>query len=162
MKSLFKIGNEYLEIYHLLEENGGEITPEIETALAVNKTNLQEKAQNYISLIKEIEGRSQTVESEIKRLQSLKKNNDTFVLKLKENIANAMKTLEIDEIRTDLNKINFRKSKSVQIEDVEMLPNDCVVIEKKPISKTELRKRIENGEVINGVSIIENLNLQIK
>jgi len=73
-----------------------------------------------------------------------------------------MKMLEIDEIRTDLNKINFRKSKSVQIEDIEMLPNDCVIIEKKPISKTELKKRIENGEVINGVSIIENLNLQIK
>jgi len=162
MKSLFEIGNEYLEIYHLLEDNGGEITPEIETALAINKSNLQEKSQNYISLIKEIEGRSRTVEIEIKRLQALKKRNDTFVLKLKENIANAMRMLEIDEIRTDLNKINFRKSKSVQIEDVEMLPNDCVIIEKKPISKTELKKRIENGEVINGVSIIENLNLQIK
>lgn len=162
MKTLFEIGNEYLEIYRLLEDNGGEITPEIETALAINKSNLQEKSQNYISLIKEIEGRSQTVESEIKRLRALKKHNDTFVLKLKENIANAMKMLEIDEIRTDLNKINFRKSKSVQIEDVEMLPNDCVIIEKKPISKTELKKRIENGEVINGVSIIENLNLQIK
>ena len=162
MKSLFEIGNEYLEIYRLLEDNGGEITPEIETALAINKSNLQEKSQNYISLIKEIEGRSRTVEIEIKRLQALKKRNDTFVLKLKENIANAMRMLEIDEIRTDLNKINFRKSKSVQIEDVEMLPNDCVIIEKKPISKTELKKRIENGEVINGVSIIENLNLQIK
>jgi hypothetical protein len=162
MKSLFEIGNEYLEIYHLLEDNGGEITPEIETALAINKSNLQEKSQNYISLIKEIEGRSRTVEIEIKRLQALKKRNDTFVLKLKENIANAMRMLEIDEIRTDLNKINFRKSKSVQIEDIEMLPNDCVIIEKKPISKTELKKRIENGEVINGVSIIENLNLQIK
>ena len=162
MKSLFEIGNEYLEIYRLLEDNGGEITPEIETALAINKSNLQEKSQNYISLIKEIEGRSRTVEIEIKRLQALKKRNDTFVLKLKENIANAMRMLEIDEIRTDLNKINFRKSKSVQIEDIEMLPNDCVIIEKKPISKTELKKRIENGEVINGVSIIENLNLQIK
>ena len=162
MKSLFEIGNEYLEIYHLLEDNGGEITPEIETALAINKSNLQEKSQNYISLIKEIEGRSRTVEIEIKRLQALKKRNDSFVLKLKENIANAMRMLEIDEIRTDLNKINFRKSKSVQIEDIEMLPNDCVIIEKKPISKTELKKRIENGEVINGVSIIENLNLQIK
>ncbi len=162
MKTLFEIGNEYLEIYRLLEDNGGEITPEIETALAINKSNLQEKSQNYISLIKEIEGRSQTVEIEIKRLRALKKRNDTFVLKLKENIANAMRMLEIDEIRTDLNKINFRKSKSVQIEDVEMLPNDCVIIEKKPISKTELKKRIENGEVINGVSIIENLNLQIK
>lgn len=162
MKSLFEIGNEYLEIYRLLEDNGGEITPEIETALAINKSNLQEKSQNYISLIKEIEGRSQTVEIEIKRLRALKKRNDTFVLKLKENIANAMRMLEIDEIRTDLNKINFRKSKSVQIEDIEMLPNDCVIIEKKPISKTELKKRIENGEAINGVSIIENLNLQIK
>ena len=162
MKSLFEIGNEYLEIYRLLEDNGGEITPEIETALAINKSNLQEKSQNYISLIKEIEGRSQTVEIEIKRLQALKKRNDTFVLKLKENIANAMRMLEIDEIRTDLNKINFRKSKSVQIEDIEMLPNDCVIIEKKPISKTELKKRIENGEAINGVSLIENLNLQIK
>ena len=145
-----------------MEDNGGEITPEIETALAINKSNLQEKSQNYISLIKEIEGRSRTVEIEIKRLQALKKRNDAFVLKLKENIANTMRMLEIDEIRTDLNKINFRKSKSVQIEDVEMLPNDCVIIEKKPISKTELKKRIENGEVINGVSIIENLNLQIK
>lgn len=146
MKSLFEIGNEYLEIYHLLEDNGGEITPEIETALAINKTNLQEKSQNYISLIKEIEGRSRTVEIEIKRLQSLKKRNDTFVLKLKENIANAMRMLEIDEIRTDLNKINFRKSKSVQIEDIEMLPNDCVIIEKKPISKTELKKELKTAK----------------
>ena len=162
MKSLFEIGNEYLEIYHLLEENGGEITPEIQTSLHINKENLHIKTQNYISLIKEIDGRTNTIDAEIKRLQALKKHNVSFVDRLKENISTAMKTLEIEEIRTDLNKISFRKSKSVQIEDVELLPNDCVIIEKKPISKTELKKRIENGEIISGAIIVENKNLQIK
>ena len=162
MKSLFEIGNEYLEIYHLLEENGGEITPEIQTSLQINKENLQIKTQNYISLIKEIDGRTNTIDAEIKRLQTLKKHNVSFVDRLKENISAAMKTFEIEEIRTDLNKISFRKSKSVQIEDVELLPNDCVIIEKKPISKAELKKRIENGEIISGAVIVENKNLQIK
>lgn len=162
MKSLFTIGSEYLEIFNQIEENGGEITPEIETALTISKSELEQKATNYVNFIKELDGKAFSIECEIKRLQALKKQNDTFVEKLKENIAKAMETFEIDEIKTDLIKINFRKSKSVIIEDVELLPNDCVKIEKKPISKTEIKKRIEAGEFITGATIVESKNLQIK
>jgi hypothetical protein len=42
------------------------------------------------------------------------------------------------------------------------LPADCKIVQVVPVSKTELKRRIDAGENIAGVEIIENKNLQIK
>jgi len=161
-KSLFNIKEDAIRLYQQLEETGGELTPELETALAISKNELVDKSVSYVGLIKSIDGETEIVKNELKRIQAIIKRNDTIVSHLKDNLKNAMLAYDIDEIASPLIKINFRSSKSLEITDIEKLPYNCIILEKKPISKTELKARIEEGEVIPGCRIVENLNLQIK
>lgn len=162
MKSIYNIAKEYIDIIDELENNNGEITPEIETALAINETELQQKSVAYVSVIKSLDAEVEIIDNELKRLQALKKARNTITSNLKERLSNAMQQYGIDEIKTELVKINFRKSKSVNIFDESQLPMDCKIVQVIPISKTELKKRIDSGEDIPGVEILDNLNLQIK
>lgn len=162
MKSLFEITNDYQRVVEAIEENGGALTPEQETFLTINREELETKAVAYTQVIKNREAIRDAVDEEIKRLTAIKKGIDNATERLRENIKLAMQTFEIDEIKTPLIKINFRKSESVIITDVEKLPADCVIITKSAIGKTELKARIKQGEEIPGCHLVENLNLQIK
>jgi hypothetical protein len=67
----------------------------------------------------------------------------------------------IEKIDTDTLKISLRRSKSVEVVDIDLLPFNCLKIEKKAI-KSEIKKLIEEGMEIEGAKIVENLNLNFK
>lgn len=160
-QSLYQIEKEYRELAAELIENGGEVTEEQEKALQITQEQLQTKAVNYGFVIKQIDGEVSMIDAEIKRLQGLKKSRVNSIQRLKDTLSNAMTIFEIDEIKTPLITVNFRKSKSVKV-NVDDLPDNCVIIERKPISKTEIKKKIESGEEITGAELVTNRNIQIK
>ena len=47
-KSIFDIDREFLDIFEELEENGGELTPEIEEKLKLNEEEVISKVKNYV------------------------------------------------------------------------------------------------------------------
>lgn len=162
MKNIFQISSEYLNILDELEENGGEFTPEIEHSLAINESELKQKGVAYAALIKSVEAEQVIIDNEIKRLQAFKKVRGNIILKLKDMLKNALEMYEIDEIKTETLKINFRKSESVVIDDVYLLPDDCKILKIEHISKTEIKKRLKSGEEMQGVHLEVNKNIQIK
>ena len=97
-KSLYNIEEEYLKIANQLED--GELSPELETALAINQSELQGKAVAYAYVIKDSEDTVSVIDAEIKRLQGLKKTEQNKVTRLKETISNAMELYGITEIKS--------------------------------------------------------------
>jgi hypothetical protein len=160
--NLYNIEKDYLSIISELEQNGGDLTPELSSRLEINKDQLEKKATGYVSVIKKIENDNNFIDAEISRLNALKKINSNITSRLKDSITTSMILYEIDEIKTPLIKINFRKSESVEIFDINLLPPDCKIVEVKSISKTEIKKMIKQGKTIQGAAIVENINLQIK
>lgn len=162
MSNIFQIQNEYMQLMNDIEIAEGEITEELSNRLAIVESDLQIKSQGYVSIIRHLDAECDIIDIEIKRLQQAKKQRENTVLRLKNAILQAMDTFEVETIQTPLNKLSLRSSKSVNIIDIEMLPNSCIVIEKKSISKTEIKKLIESGIEISGAEIITNKSLQIK
>ena len=162
-KSLYSIEVEFLELENQLMENEGEITPEIEKALEINKDELNKKSGGYISVINKLSSEIDFIDAEVKRLQELKKVRKNAQNRLKNAIKDAMLIYDIDKIELPLNKISLRKSESVQITcDINDLPSDMKKIKVEAISKTEIKKMLKAGRVVEGVEIVENKNLQIK
>ncbi len=162
-KSLYNIETEYLEIANQLE--GGEVTPELETALAINEQELQGKAVAYAYIIKEADDTVGAVDAEIKRLQAIKKVEQNKVKRLKETISNAMDLYGIREIKTDTLKLNFRRSEGVICTDAEADLSEelCTIIPEtfKP-NLTAIKKAIKDGNEVIGYEIEERYSLQIK
>ena len=71
--SLYHISDEQRRINAMLEETGGELTPEIEEALAVNEQNFVQKAENYGYAILHYKAIVAAVKAEKDRLDAIKK-----------------------------------------------------------------------------------------
>jgi hypothetical protein len=163
VKTMFDIQKEYLELMETIMENEGFMTEEQEEALKINQENILVKTDKYGFMVERMNVEKKMVAEKIKQLQSYKKVLDNTEKKFKENILNAMNVYELDKIESDNFKFSLRKSEVVNLE-VEgwQLPQDCQVIEIKPISKTELKKMLKEGREIDGVSLQKNKSLTIK
>ena len=161
--SLYTIEQTYLSIVEELIENGGELTPSLEAELNINKEELQNKGICYGFMVKELEMQSDTIDIEIKRLQALKKTRTNTIDKLKNNLSQAMQMFGIEELKTAIIKINFRKSESVEIEDLALLDSQFIkVTTTKTADKIAIKEAIKGGENVQGAVLQTNSNLQIK
>jgi hypothetical protein len=161
MRALYNIERELNELNEILVNSGGELTPEIETRLAISQTELQEKSINYAYIIKQNQAESDAIETEIKRLKAIKDSLDSTNDKLKETISFSMQTYGITEVKTTALKLSFRKSESVDITDESLL--DAKYFSYKPtIDKTAIKSDLKAGVLVEGATIISKDNLQIK
>ena len=121
MESLYKITQSELELFNMIEENDGELTPEMEEALKLNSDNFEAKARGYIWHIKELESDIVTIDEEKARLDRIKKRNEKMIDRLKENMKIALEIFGESQ-RVDTFTLSLRKSKSVEIIDAELIP----------------------------------------
>ena len=159
-KSLYHIENEYLTIISQVEELDGELTPELEEQLTINEKELQSKSIAYLEFIGSKEALNVRVSDEIKRLQAVKKSNDTLVKNLKNRLLDAVKLY--GDFEVGLTKFGTRKSSSVSVDDVNSLPKELKVIKvTEQADKKAIKEALQAGESIEGCEIVENLNLKI-
>jgi hypothetical protein len=161
--SLYNIEQNYLNLVENLIENGGELTPELETELAITKQDLQNKGVCYGYIIKQLEGNIDLIDLEIKRLQALKKPLVNSIDRLKNNLSQAMQMFDVTELKTPLLKINFRKSESIEVTDIDLLDSDFVKTTiTKAADKIAIKDAIKAEIPVRGAVLITNYNLQIK
>jgi len=161
--SIFNIEQSYNQLAEELMENGGELTPSLEEALAITEEQLQNKSVAYSFVIKQMDADVDIIDAEIKRLQALKKQREKASEYLKERIKHAMDTFQIDEIKTPLVKINFRKSETVEVDDVNALPAAFKVVKvTEQADKAAIKSAIKDGVEVTGCRIETHRNLQIK
>ena len=158
--SLYQIENEHLALMQQIENAEGEITEEIAEQLEINEGQLQSKSIAYLSVIKSKESFNSQIDEEIKRLQAMKKRNNTLVSNLKNRLLDAVKLF--GDFESGLSKFGTRKSSTVEVENVNALPKEFKVIKvTEQADKSALKKAIKEGQKIEGVSIVEKLNLKI-
>lgn len=161
MKTLFEITKEVIELASLLEE--GEFTPELEQQLAITRDELDSKAENYVKVIRSVEGDISVIDTEIKRLKELRDGKTRVVDRMKDALSTAMTAFKVDKIETSLMKLFFRKSESIEILDETLVPEKYklsrVVVNP---DKILIKKLIKSGESVPGAEVVEKLNLQIK
>jgi len=163
MSNLYNITQEYLDIASKLMELDGELTDELNEALAINKNDLETKATNYAYVILQAQMDSEIIDKEIERLMSAKARRTNMIARLKERVKNAMQIYGIDKVESPTLKLSLRKSEAVEVEDVEELDQNFVTVKvtKQP-DKKAIKRAIEDGQEVKGAVIITNQNLQIK
>jgi len=161
--SIYQIEQNYNQLAEQLIDNDGELTTELAEQLAITEEQLQNKSVAYSFVIKEMDADVDIIDAEIKRLQAAKKQREKASEYLKDKIKHAMELFQIEEIKTPLVKINFRKSESVEVEDVNSLPAPYKVVKvTEQADKAAIKAALKDGVDIIGCSIATHRNLQIK
>lgn len=173
--NLYELTAEQARIEALLEENGGEITPEIEEALTLTAEALPKKVDGYGILIRQFAAAEAACDAEIKRLQGLKKTAQNAQRGMKERILYAMQTFGYDKLAGETTKFSTRRSTAVEVDDdvllakyrgkiadfIETLPA-WLSLEVK-VSKSAINYLYKNeGVTPEGAQIVENTSLIVK
>ena len=161
MKSLYIISEEARNLASFLED--GELSQEMEAALVINQSELQEKAINYAYVVKSFEGDVSLISEEIKRLRAIKKAKESAIDRMKDAVLSAMQIYSIEKVSSPTLNISIRRTESIEVPLLELLDNrflnEKIV---KSADKIGIKKAIIDGEMIEGAFIQENYNLKIK
>lgn len=163
MSNLFKIQQQYIDLANSIIDNGGEVTPEIETQLQITEAELQEKATSYGYVVKSLEYDCEVIDAEITRLNGLKKSRQSTIERMKNTVSEAMQNCGIFEVKSPTMKLSFLKSEKCEIYSEKQIPaiykREVTTVK---IDKAAIKKAIKAGETVAGARIQENQNLQIK
>lgn len=159
--TLYTITEDQRLLNAMLEENGGELTPEIEEAMQITEDNLLAKAEAYGATISEYDAQAEACAAEIKRLTAYKKTCENVSKRMRERLSDAMHTFDKDKLTAGTFRFSFRKSTSVLVEDETIIPKEFFKVE-PTLKKKELLDALKAGELIAGASLATNYSLQMR
>lgn len=123
MASIFNIQQDLYAIFDSIEENEGEITPELEEALTIKREEFSTKIQGYVAYIKQLELDNKGIKEEIARLKDLQKSKEKTIDNLKKIMAMAINAFgDINKSGTKFldygtGKVSIRKSDSIEVDE---------------------------------------------
>lgn len=157
MPTLYELTGQFLDIYNLeLDEE-----TKLDTLDSIDwNSDYENKVENYIKVIKNIESDIEARKNEIKRLTELNKADEKKKDHLKETLSTSMVLTGYERVDTPLFKVSFRKSQAVEVDEL-VLPESYKVATWKP-DKKRLKEDLKNGLEIIGASLVERKNLSIR
>lgn len=123
MPSIFDIQQDLYVIFSVIEENEGEITPELEEALTIKKEEFNTKIKSYVGFIKQLELDNKGIKEEIARLKDLQNSKEKTIDKLKKIMAVAINDFgDTTKAGTKFldygtGKVSIRKSDVIEVDE---------------------------------------------
>lgn len=161
MPKLYEIAIDLENLFAKIESQGGEILPEDEKALDALTLSKEEKVENTIKYIRNLESDVEALENEIRKLQTKKSAIENQVKSRKEYLGfNIGKGLSF---KTPLFKCSWRESPSVEIVNEDKIP-DWYKKEKVEISidKKLILEELKQEKEVPGARLLVNQHLQIR
>lgn len=154
MNSLYEINEEILNCVDM--ETGeiidGDRLNELQMAF-------DDKVENIALWIKDLLAEAEAVKTEKNNLAKRQQVCENKAKSLKEYLS---KFLAGEKFKTSKVSISYRKSESVEVEDITKLDNDYLKYSDPTVDKTKVKKALKDGIELEGVRLVENNNIQIK
>ena len=150
MASIFELTSQYQQLMYF----GDSADPEDQQAFLDTLEGLDFevglKADDYAAVITMLNGKADTIDTEIKRLTAMKKAIDNNVDRMKNCLQYAMESMDKTEIRTDLHTFKIQKNggKLPLIINEEDVPDSFkrVIVETDP---EKIRKALDEGQELD-------------
>ena len=169
MSNIFELEQELLDIFDNLEENCGELTPELEERLTIAQEEFTLKVKNYTNVIKMLNSDLTAIKEEQARLKTLYERKDKLVNKLKEIIIVAIdnfgdtKKSGVKYLDYGTGEVSIRKSDAVEVNDdlVSYVGNylTSAITFDKQCNQLDVRENIELSDIITNIS--QNTNMGV-
>jgi len=159
--SLYKLTQEMLEVLWAIEENEGELSPELEAILDEVESGRAERFEACLAALQNLEGEALMFKQEADRLKEIAEKRAKAAKNLSKYIASNLD--EKEKIATKYGTISIRFSEATEtipgMEVPEQYLNTKIV--QKP-DLTLIKKSLKEGAELPFARIITNRNLAIK
>lgn len=162
MANLYELTGQVLELQNMLLD--GEYEEQI-----INDTieslafEIEEKAENYAKVIKNIEADVEGLKSEEKRISEKRRVLENRVKYLKTNLEQSMIALDKKKFKTQLFSFNIQKNApSLKIENADIIPKKYYIPQDPIVDNAKLKEDLKNGLAINGAYLMQTESLRIR
>lgn len=163
MRPMYEIAAEFKRIADQIDENGGELTPELEAAFDAIQGEFRHKADNYLALIVDFEAYAKSLEDQCARLIKLRGSALKTAARLRDRLLAAHDAAGAEgTIRTERFKFGVRKAqKSYQ------WPHDAIPIPSElqrhriEFDATKARALDKEGRLPDGVKVSQKRYIKI-
>lgn len=144
MSSLYTLTNDFIKVLDML--NDEEVDEEmIKDTLESINLDIEEKADNYAKIIKDLESKRDARKLEAKRLTDSARTLDNRITFLKQNLFYSMKAINKTKFTTDLFSFNIAKNGGKRTLTIDgEVPEEYLKIVKEE-DKDKIREVLENG-----------------
>lgn len=163
---LYALANDYIALMQAIDND--ELPEEcIADTLEAITGEIEIKADNIACMLKNIEAEVKAIKEEEANLATRRKTKEKAYDRLKEYLSTTLQSLGIDKVETSRNKITFRKSESVEIDDTfiewaQKNREDLLKYSAPTADKTEIKNLLKGGAELQGAQLISKSNIQIK
>ena len=171
--TLYELTGQMAAIEDYLQENGGELTPELEEIWEETAESLPKKVDGYNQVIKTFEAYAKNLDEEIKRLQALKKTADNSAKRVKAHVKETMELFGLTKLDGNYCKMSISSSTSTDVDEetvlkayrarVTLLDLPAWISVDFKVNKTVLKDTFKDKDVTPaGVSFVKNTQLRIR
>lgn len=154
MASLYEIDAQIMEC---VDFETGEIIDE--EKLEALQLEFEQKVEGIALWIKNLLAEAKMVKEEKDALATREKSCENKANSLKRYLETA---LGGEKFKTPKVSISYRKSESVQVDDMDKLDDDYLKYAAPTVDKTKVKQALKQGIKLDGVQLVENNNIQIK
>lgn len=156
MATLYEINNQIMDCIDL---ETGEIVHE--DKLAALKLDKHEKLRNIAFLAINMTADAAALKEQETKFAARRKRAESTAKWAKETLA---KELAGQTMKEPEFTISYKKSETVEVADsfVDKLPPEFLTPVAPKVNKVELKKALKQGAIIEGVSLVEHSNIQVK
>ena len=161
MANIYDLTGKYLQLQQLIEY--GEMDEEVlaDTLEAIDG-EIEEKADGYAKIIKNLQKDIDGLKAEEKRLSDKRKTVENQIKSLMQNLESAMVAMDKKKFKTDLFSFNVqRNAPSVVVDEGAEIPEEFIKVVTS-IDKVALKKAIKEGLELAGVHMESSESLRIR
>ena len=164
---LYELANDYIALLLAMDE---EDIPEeaLADTLEAIKGDVEVKADNIACMLKNLLAESEAIRAEEIRLAERRRAKERAYDRLKQYLADILQRMDISKVETARNKITFRKSESVELNEEAFIAwasenrDDLLTFAAPKANKTEIKRALKEGAEIVGAQLVTKQNINIK
>ena len=153
--NIFEIESSLQSIFEELEDNGGELTPELEEKLAITEGDFKAKVKSYCDVIKQVKSDISLIKEEEARLKTLKKTKENLITRLSKIVCHAINEFG-DTTKTGTKCVDWGTGK------VSVRRTQAVELDEQSLSDitSNLNKIIQDNKETNQLNVIDKIDVE--
>lgn len=120
-----------------------------------------DKLESVALYIKSLEADAAAIRAEERALAERRSIKEKKVERLRGYLSYSMQSFGDTKLETPRVALSFRKSQVVEIEDESLIPQNLMKVKATP-DKAAIKKAIKAGETVEGATLVDRQNLQVK
>ena len=157
MATLYELTGNYLILAEMLDDPDADPITVMDTMDAI-EGELDEKAENYGRIIRNLEAEAEAIRTEVDRLSRRRKTIDNNIDSLKKRLQMAMELTNRPKIDTPLFKFYIQKnapSVVVDLDDLQDMPMEYLTYHEPTVNKAAIKDALKAGLDLRGIAHLE-------